>query len=190
MAPVLNMEAGRISAQAALADGGNIVLEGDRFVLQDADVTAAVGGGLGDGGNVNILAFDYMVLNRSSIAASAIGGQGGNILITTNALIGDNQSTLDASSELGIDGTVVVNSPENEVERALLVPSGDYTDAEALLQARCSAATTAQSSLVVTSGDGLPPSPDAFLSFAGSTDTFTTASIKNPPFLAQLTCVP
>jgi filamentous hemagglutinin family protein len=178
---------GLISAKADSADGGNILIDATRTELRESSISATVGGGAGDGGNVTLGADDYLLLDRSDITANAVGGRGGNIDITTYALIMDNDSTLSASSELGIDGTVVVNSPENEVEDAAVVATPEFTDAASLLKAQCSAAVSGQSSLVVSRGDGLPESPEGLMSLRdqGSLDV---AAIPPRMLLAALDC--
>lgn len=190
----LTLLGGSILAEATQADGGNIVLFGERALLEDARVSAAVGGGDGRGGNIGLTADEFVVLERSSVSANAFEGPGGNVAVTTRAFIVDNRSTLSASSELGIDGTVAVNSPETDVEGAIVAPDVQFEDAGSLLQARCSVGLRTGSTLVVTRGDGLPASPDGFLSHGQdgtNAEIGRLVSVADPNFvpLAMLGCL-
>ncbi len=71
-------------------------------------------GGDGNGGNVFIDPIN-VVLNRSAIAANAFGGNGGNISIITRNFLRSTSSTIQASSQTGIQGNIVVSSPETDV---------------------------------------------------------------------------
>jgi hypothetical protein len=50
-------------------------------------------------------------------------GQGGNIQIVSNVFLADPSSVIDASSALGIDGTVDIRAPITEIS-GTLVPIG------------------------------------------------------------------
>ena len=179
---------GQLTAAAATAAGGNIELSAQQsLLLEGATVSAAVAGGGGDGGNVTLTALDAIVLRDASISADAVAGDGGRIQLTTNALISDPASTVTASSSLGVDGTVEVNSPETDVAGAIQIPEGGYGDAAGLMQDRCSAqsnaasgsasrsASRSASQFVVVDGDGLAQRPDALQ--AEPIDGRVTASV-------------
>ncbi len=55
--------------------------------------------------------------------------QGGNIDITTKALLVSDDSIISASSELGVSGTVQVNAPDSDLTTTLETLSQDYLDA-------------------------------------------------------------
>ncbi|MCA9453793.1 MAG: hypothetical protein KC584_14395, partial [Nitrospira sp.] len=55
---------------------------------------------------------DFIILQNSQILAKAVAGKGGNIdLVASKAVLLDAQSTLDASSQTGISGSVTIESP-------------------------------------------------------------------------------
>lgn len=158
-----------INTSAENADGGNIKITAtDMVELTNSEITAAVGGGEGDGGNVTIDP-EFVILSSSRILASAIGGDGGNITIVTDHFIASPDSVLDASSELGVDGTINIISPDEEITSNLVELPAAYLDASGLLRERCSTRhQTTQSSFVVAGRDSLPVTPDSPYSLLSS----------------------
>jgi hypothetical protein len=155
-----------IIALAAEADGGNIKLTSEGIVyLRNALISAAVGGGAGSGGNVDIDP-DFVVLDQSTISASAIGGDGGNITIVSDFFFATPDSVLTATSELRNDGQIVVDSPETAIVSQITALPESYLDAAALLRERCAAqrGDVPRGSFVVTGRDGIPAAPDGLLS--------------------------
>jgi len=144
------------------ADGGNIQIHAPYMVkLTDSKITASVGGGpQTTGGNISIDPH-YVILKNSQIIANAYEGQGGNIQIVANTFLADPQSIVDASSALGISGTVDIRAPITNVTGVLNPLSADYVSATALLRERCIARIQGgkYSSFVVGSRDGLPIEP-------------------------------
>lgn len=158
-----------ITTAAADADGGNIKVTAPEMVyLQDSEITAAVGGGDGDGGNVTIDP-KFVVMNNSRILASAIGGDGGNITIVTDHFIFSSDSILNASSELGIDGTINIISSDEDVDDNLVDLPTAYLDAAGLLKERCSERHLGdRSSFVVSGRTSLPATPESAVSHLSS----------------------
>jgi len=158
-----------ITTEAADADGGNIKINAPELVyLQDSEISAAVGGGDGDGGNVSIDP-KFVVMNNSRILASAIGGDGGNITIVADHFIFSSDSILNASSELGIDGTInIISSDENIDDNLVDLPTA-YLDAAGLLKERCSQRHQGdRSSFVVSGRTALPATPESAVSHLSS----------------------
>ena len=158
-----------INTSAANADGGNIkVTAAERVELTNSEITAAVAGGEGDGGNVSIDP-EFVILSNSRILASAVGGDGGNITIVTDHFIASSDSVLDASSELGVDGTINILSPDEEITSNLIELPAAYLDASGLLRERCSSRhQTTGSSFVVAGRDSLPTTPGSQYSLLSS----------------------
>ncbi|QTA81809.1 Filamentous hemagglutinin family N-terminal domain-containing protein, CHAT domain-containing [Desulfonema limicola] len=150
-----------ITAETLNADGGNITLNtGNIIHLADSSVTTSVQGGTGDGGNINIDP-NFVVLKNSSIIANAHGGDGGNIRIGADHFISDPYSIVKASSELGIDGTVNIESPESDISSSLAVLPGSFIDASKWIKTPCSLRTGEDvSRLVQIPRDAIPESPD------------------------------
>ena len=128
-----------ISGFARHAGGGNIEIDtpGRIHIRDSAVTTRAEGLARKDrGGNVTIRNDAFFIVDRSVVLASAKGGDGGNIRITSAQFLASADSRLDASSELGVDGTVLVNSPEAGLEEALSVPAA-LLDPRELLASLC-----------------------------------------------------
>ncbi len=115
--------AGQISAATALGQGGNIELNTERLSLVGNSQISATAGGVGDGGNVTIDTGTLVGTGNSDIIANALFGNGGNIDIESDVILGIRQSDrltpqsdITADSELGIDGTININSPETSAD--------------------------------------------------------------------------
>jgi filamentous hemagglutinin family protein len=153
-----------ISTQASTADGGNIRLNvSDLVYLLSSKITASVNTETGNGGNITIDP-QLVVLNHSRITATAAEGRGGNITINAGAFIPSADSMVDASSQKGISGTVLITNPRVDVNGALVVLSSELRAHAAVLRAACAArADRPVSSLVEAGRGGLPQDPEATL---------------------------
>ncbi|MCP4696128.1 MAG: hypothetical protein GY862_04675, partial [Gammaproteobacteria bacterium] len=118
----LQMRDSRISTRAEQAHGGNITIKaGGLLALCRSAVTASVGGGAGNGGNITVSpAPGQFVMNKSHILAKAAAGHGGNIFIHAERFLQSVDSVVNASSALGIDGTVRMPAPEENIVDALV----------------------------------------------------------------------
>jgi filamentous hemagglutinin family protein len=154
----------RVSTQADLAKGGNVVLDIDGLLrLQRSEVTASVAAGEGEGGNVTI-ARNLAILDHSTVKATADGGPGGRIEIATGVFL-QSSSLLDASSRQDISGTIAVDAPVTSAAGAAAPPARELVSAAALLPARCWArsAPRAPSRFVLRGREGFPPGPAGWL---------------------------
>ncbi|OLP18881.1 hypothetical protein BST81_08170 [Leptolyngbya sp. 'hensonii'] len=159
-----------ISAETANSNGGNINLQINNVLLLRRNSTiSATAGGTGDGGNVQITA-TFVVANpfeNSDITANALFGKGGNLRITSQAVLGlkfGNQLTpfsdITASSEFGADGQVDLNTPNTDPQRGLVNLPVDLLDATQQIAQGCGSPGSQQSGRFVNAGrGGLPPSP-------------------------------
>jgi filamentous hemagglutinin family protein len=126
----IQMENSNMTTATNKADGGNIFINSHGiFHPIKSNITVTVGGGQGDGGNIDLLS-DQIVMDQSRIIANAYEGKGGNIQITADQLIRTPDSEVSASSRLGIDGSVQIRSPETDVGGLLQAMPDDYLDAE------------------------------------------------------------
>ncbi|MDH5711416.1 MAG: filamentous hemagglutinin N-terminal domain-containing protein [Gammaproteobacteria bacterium] len=160
---------GTISTRAITADGGNITLMAPKLIyLEKSDITTSVESGIGGGGNIDIDP-DFVILKESSILANAFGGPGGNITIVAGNFIATPNSIVDASSALGIDGTVNISSPDEDVSEDLVVLPDNYLDVTGLISEPCGTSASA-SSLVDAGPGGRAVDPDGYLpSYAATT---------------------
>ncbi len=144
-----------ISAATASGEGGNIALAiADILLLENNSPITTEAGGTGKGGDIKISA-DFTILKESEIIANAFKGAGGNINITTQGLFQRN-SKIDASSELGIDGVVKLNTPDIDPSQGVVELPVNVQDPNKLI-AQDACKQGIGSSLVVTGRGGLPP---------------------------------
>ena len=105
-----------------------------------------------------------MILQNSQILAQAVQGPGGNISITTNTFLPDNESVVSASSQAGVNGTVSVQSPISQAGGQSVPLSKAALEATPLLSQRCAAlAGGAYSSFVVAGREAVPTEPGGWL---------------------------
>jgi len=156
----------KVSTSSKNADGGNIKITAPYMVhLKDSEITASVGGGASTvGGNISIDP-QFVILDHSKIIANAYEGQGGNIQIVSNVFLADPFSVVDASSALGIDGTVDIRAPITELSGTLVPLGEDFISAFELLREPCMARIRGgkYSSFIVSGRDGLPIEPGRLL---------------------------
>ena len=151
-----------VTTEAREADGGNIKVDAGYLVhLVDSEISASVGGGPDTtGGNVSIDP-EYVILDNSRIIANAFEGRGGNIDIVSNVFLADPNSLVDASSSLGINGSVDIQAPITDLSGSIAPLAKDFRSVIALLRGSCMARIQKgkYSSFVVGARDGLPPEP-------------------------------
>jgi filamentous hemagglutinin family protein len=156
---------GDVTTQSDRAGGGTIELKaGTLAYLRDSQITTSVQGGGADAGNLTIDA-RFTLLDHSRIIANAFKGQGGNIDIGAQVFLADPATLLDASSALGISGTVDIQAPVTTLSETLAPLPQAFVNVAALLPARCAARFSGgtASSLVLGGRGGLPPEPGGVL---------------------------
>jgi hypothetical protein len=162
-----------VTTSAATADGGNITLEARLVRLRDSVLTAEARGVNqqgSDGGNVTIHA-GFVILDHSQVQANAFGGNGGNIVLAAEeAFLADpqtcaDQACLNASSQLGVAGTIAVNTPIADLSGIVTPLPQTFTPATALLRQRCAERLREGeiSSFILAGRDGVPLEPDGLL---------------------------
>jgi len=155
-----------VTAEASQATGGNIRMTAPALVrLQDSQITATVGGGTGDGGNVTMDP-EFIVVQGSQITANAFAGHGGRIALTAaKAFLADPSSEVTASSTRGINGEVNIRAPVANISGTLVPLPQAFARATALLSTRCAERLRAGnvSSLVMRGRDGVPARPGGVL---------------------------
>ncbi|MGQ0557086.1 MAG: two-partner secretion domain-containing protein [Nitrospiraceae bacterium] len=154
-----------ITTEAIEASGGQITINAPHMVqLVDSRVSTSVKDGTGGGGNISIDP-DFVILNGSQILAQAFAGSGGAINVTAGLFLADPASVVDASSTLGVSGTVQINAPINNLSSVVARLPESLLAVQALLRASCAAklAQGATSSFVERGRDGIPAGPDGLL---------------------------
>lgn len=151
------------------ADGGDMTIDaGSRLILTDSSITTSVKGGKGDGGNIAVGQNsdpEFVIMRKSRMNANAHAGFGGNISIRTDHLITSSNSKITASSELGVDGDIHIESPDEDVSKGLTDMPVTFPDASRWMPTPCAARSAENTSRFILKGrDGLPSSPDDYLS--------------------------
>lgn len=164
----------QIMASTETSDGGIVTLRGtEDIILQETSLIAARAGEGGSGGNIIIETPFLIAIPRkdSDIVATAVNGPGGKIQITASSILGlverpafagNGTNDIDASSQLGTDGIVIINRPNVEPEQGLANLPAHLTDATNQVRESCSAVNTSRTGrFTMTGRGGLPPNPEA-----------------------------
>ncbi|MEO1465073.1 MAG: filamentous hemagglutinin, partial [Cyanobacteria bacterium J06633_1] len=188
---------GRIEAitQAETGTGANIDLQvADTISLTGNSFISAQALGNANGGNLNIDT-NFIVAfpdGSNDIIASADQGQGGNIDIVAESLLGINENSfndpftndINASSEFGLDGSISIDVPDiNPLQGTVELSTGVIATEEVTAQV-CSASRdlTAKNGLSIDGKGGVPPAPDLPLN---STDIMIGGEIDSTAALPQ-----
>ena len=162
---------GSIQAQTTSGQGGNITLQVPTLLLlrrgSFISTTAGTAQAGGDGGNITFNGNFIVAVpeENSTISANAFSGRGGNIRITSQGLVGilprasttTGLSSITASSQFGISGTIVLNTPEVDPSRGLVQLSTELQDTSGLIASTCPA--DEGNSFAITGRGGLPDDP-------------------------------
>lgn len=162
----ISMDAGFLSTEAQQTDGGDITMTGkDMVYLLNSRISTSVNGGPETTGGNIVIDPRHVVLNNSSIIANAYEGHGGSISIVSDVFLASPESVVSASSQLGIDGTVDIQSPVTDISGTLAPMKGGFLQSADMVRDSCVARLQgkSQSSLTVTGRDGLPPRPGMVL---------------------------
>jgi filamentous hemagglutinin family protein len=170
----LALSNGTISANTRSNTGGNITLNlQDLLLLRNNSQISTTAGNQkfgGDGGDITLDSPFIVAVPQanSNISANAFSGRGGNIRITTQGLFGIESrdrtdtglSSITASSEFGVSGTIDLNTPDIDPSQGIAALPSTVIDTDALLASSCIARRSRQGRFVVTGTGGLAPQPD------------------------------
>ena len=158
---------GRLTAETASGEGGNLQLTlSDILLLRNGGLISTEAGGAGNGGDITINApFIFAVTRENSdIIANAFEGNGGNIDIIANGLIGIEfrddltpLSDITASSQFGVSGVVRISNPNVNPADADVELEADVVDPNEEVVQGCD--EFGQSRFVETGRGGLPENP-------------------------------
>ncbi|MEQ9354263.1 two-partner secretion domain-containing protein [Coleofasciculus chthonoplastes] len=166
---------GALIAKTVSGEGGNITLQAEDLIemRRNSLISAEAFGGQGDGGNIDIDTEFVVAIEdeNSDIVADAFGGNGGNINITAQNIFGlefrpqrTPKSDITASSEFGLVGDVVLNTPNIDPSRGLTQLPTQPIDVRGLVAQVCRAdVVDNRSQFVMTGRGGLPPKPSELL---------------------------
>ena len=137
---------------SAKQDGGSVRLYGDgNFFFRDGRITAEAGQ---DGGNIFVEAPETLVLNRARLSANAIYGHGGYILITADGFLPSVETSITASSEFGVEGTVEIRTPDTDVGSGLVILPEALVSRNINLAERCALRLSGDVSSFFLNGEG------------------------------------
>jgi filamentous hemagglutinin family protein len=162
-------QAGKLRAEVASGSQGNINLTSSLLLMRDGSQINSNAGNTASGGNILINSDVIAQINNSDITANAIKGQGGNINLTTQSMIGGSfrpqltpQSDITASSEFGINGSVQISTPDVDPNSGLMELPANVTDSSQQIATDCSA--NQGSSFITTGRGGIPQNPNQDIS--------------------------
>ena len=162
----LTLDSGGTVNATASGFGGNVEINvGDSLQLRNgSQINVEARGDIGNGGNLTINADTIVALENSDIIANSLGGNGGNINITTQGIFGTEfrpnltpQSDITASSQLGVAGTVLLNTPDIDASGGLVDLPDNTIDASTQVLMSCGASSGSR--FTVTGRGGLPADP-------------------------------
>ncbi|MEM1256357.1 MAG: filamentous hemagglutinin N-terminal domain-containing protein [Cyanobacteria bacterium P01_H01_bin.21] len=178
---ILDNDVRLLANSASTTGGGNINFKNvdDAIILRRGSLVSAESSNSagGDGGNI-LIDTDFLITipnENSDIIANASRGRGGRIEINANSILGlveRNNLTasdlnrlptndLSASSELGVQGDIVLNTLDVDPSQGLTELPADLTDRTNQVTKGCGIGNdNTQSEFVITGSGGLPPSPN------------------------------
>ncbi len=150
------------STEAANAEGGNITVGVSNLLLlrNNAYITTSVYGGTGDGGNITIEEPVFVTLDNSDIRAQANAGNGGNIYIIADNFLQTPCSVISASSRLGLDGRVEIDSPDETISGDLIQLPSNFKRPQHKIKTCRAKNRTERSHLTVKQLEGMPQNPE------------------------------
>jgi filamentous hemagglutinin family protein len=153
-----------LEAEVAGGDRGNITLAAHALLLRNRSTITTNATGRASGGNIQFNGTFLIGLNNSDIVARAQAGTGGNIDITANSVLGiaprstlTPDSDINASSQLGLNGSVNITNVNVKPESGLAELPETVVDASQQVAATCAA--TQASRFIATGRGGIPENP-------------------------------
>ncbi|GAB1539524.1 hypothetical protein NUACC21_21910 [Scytonema sp. NUACC21] len=175
----ISLDNGAIVAQTNSGNGGNITLENlDLLLMRSNSLISAAALNQANGGNIRINALDGFIVavpqENSDLLANAFQGNGGNINITASGIYGlenrtqqfldNNISEINASSQLGVNGSVETNNTDINPSQGLVELPVNLVDASQQIATGCnSIGKQRRGSFMAVGRGGLPESPTELL---------------------------
>ena len=171
-AGTISLNQGRIDAETTSGGNANIRLRSNDYILmRNQSLINARALNNGNGGNININTNFLVAVDDqdNDIIANAFKGSGGRINIKAESIFGiaphnelTIRSDINASSELGVDGTIDINTPDVDPSRGLIALPTNLVDASQQIAQNCrtgGVTTASKSEFVITGRGGLPTNP-------------------------------
>ncbi|TYQ28624.1 filamentous hemagglutinin N-terminal domain-containing protein [Pseudanabaena sp. UWO311] len=188
-----------ITAETASTNGGNITLNIPAVLLlrYGSQISTTAGTALsgGNGGNITINAGFIVGVKgeNSDIFANAFTGNGGNVNITTNGIYGlefrpslTTLSDITASSQFGLQGSVLVTTPGIDPSRGLTTLPLNLADPSKQVNQSCAIGgklANRNNSFTISGKGGVPKSPSDGVS---STQSLVELSDPVPISISQV----
>ena len=155
----LRLRQGKISATTNQGIQGNIRLSGEQLLLRDRSQIITNAGLDATGGNISIdLKYNLLGTDNSEITASAEKGQGGNIQINTKGIFFTQDSSINANSQSGADGTTKVSTlVDDRLDSDLIQLPNKPTQQQQKLALSCS--SNSNNRFLSVGRGGLPENP-------------------------------
>ncbi len=131
-------DSGEILTNTDNSTGGNLSLSACTWILLEEGKILTSAGGDSNGGNILITQPIFFIANQGEIKAQAEQGQGGNIHIEANNVLKSANTTISASSRLGIDGKIEINNPDEGLSNSFIILASDFFTDDTLNLASCS----------------------------------------------------
>ncbi len=176
----------RITTKSIDADGGSVIIGGERIILRDGLITTSVEGISGDGGDIivagssvkpsNVIMLYGGFIQANTTAESAFGG---DIFINAKAVIAENGllevgglkgqvfepgssiNVIQAAAPGGEQGNIAITAPNLDISGALINIAADFSEPAKMATDPCSAAAIKMpSSLVLCGHGGIAEGPD------------------------------
>lgn len=162
-----------LNAETAAGSQGNISLKSQDIILRRNSEITTNATGNATGGNITIDTDILALLENSEIVAQALEGRGGNINITTQGLFQLPGTRIDASSQLGIDGIVAINTPDIDPSQQINELPEGIINTDNLVATSCLVPSSRRRGrFIVTGSGGLANTPNGV-----STSNFATYSV-------------
>lgn len=155
---------GAVQTTSAQSGGGSIEIQTEQRIRIDNGVVSASANGVtadSGGGNVTIDP-ELFTIRQSQIVAQANAGTGGNINLVANNFIADAESLISASSQRGIDGTVEIESPNQAVNPVDVDLNTGFQNLPEFISSNCNP-NADRSYLIVRNLHPVRRSPTAYL---------------------------
>lgn len=171
-ADTISLNQAELNAATNAGNGGTFDITANRLLLlRNGSKIITQAGGVNQGGNAGDIRITApLIIAKSSedsdINANAAEGNGGNIFITAESVVGieprsrlTELSDITASSERGAQGTITLNSPETDPDRGTVPLATTPNDPSNQIDQSCSASNTASSQFTIVGRGGLPATP-------------------------------